>query len=133
MSSLLAITRYKFSLPLYSTVQLCSTLSHLTEPTQSNTKRSVDFQPCTHAHSMRCPHAYAMQCAIACYVMPHDECYMDNAKTVHFTVHHGQLYPMHTISIQSHNPCQYIYTHIYQHLIIQLPTSMLFKTKQQHP
>ena len=41
-SSLLANTWHIFSLPCYSTVQICWTLSHLTEPTKSNTKRSVD-------------------------------------------------------------------------------------------
>ena len=58
--SLLAITRHQFSLPLYSTVRLCWTSSNLTEPTQSITKRNVDFQLCTHTHLMQCPHAYSM-------------------------------------------------------------------------
>ena len=58
--TLLAITRHKFSLPFCSTVQLCWTSSNGTEPTQSSTKRSVDFQPCTHTHDTRCPRAYAM-------------------------------------------------------------------------
>ena len=40
--SLLANTRHIFYLPLYSTVRLCWTLSHLTELIQSNTKRNVD-------------------------------------------------------------------------------------------
>ena len=74
---------------------------------------------------------HCMLHVISCHM--YNECYMDNAKTVHFTVYHGQLYPRHTISIQPHIPCQYIYTHIYQHLITQLPPIMLFKTKQQHP
>ena len=40
--SLLVDTRHIFSLPFYSTVRLCWRLSHLIEPTQSNTKRSVN-------------------------------------------------------------------------------------------
>ena len=47
--SLLANTRHIFSLPFYSTVRLCWTLSHLAEPTQSNTKRNVDL-PNMHSH-----------------------------------------------------------------------------------
>ena len=47
--SLLANTRHIFSLPFYSTVRLCWTLSHLTEPTQSNTKRNVDSST-MHSH-----------------------------------------------------------------------------------
>ena len=58
--ALLAITRHKFSLPFHATVRLCWTSSNGTKPTQSITKHSVDFQPCTHTHSMRCPYAYAM-------------------------------------------------------------------------
>ena len=41
--SLLVNTQHIFSLPFYSTVRLCWTLSHLTESTQSNTKRNVDL------------------------------------------------------------------------------------------
>ena len=40
---ILANTRHIFSLPFYSTVRLCWTLSHLIEPTQSNTKRNVNL------------------------------------------------------------------------------------------
>ena len=42
-------TRHIFYLSFQSTVQLCWTLSHLTEPTQSNTKRSVDL-PTMNSH-----------------------------------------------------------------------------------
>ena len=48
--SQLADTWHIFSLPFQSIVRLCWTLSHLTEPTQSNTKRSVDF-PTMYSHS----------------------------------------------------------------------------------
>ena len=41
--SLLANTRHIFSLPFYSTVRLCWTLSHLIELTQSNTKHNVNL------------------------------------------------------------------------------------------
>ena len=41
--SLLVNTRLIFSLPFYSIMRLYWVLSHLTEPTQSNTKRSVDL------------------------------------------------------------------------------------------
>ena len=47
--SLLTETRHIFSLPFSSTVRLSWTLSHLTEPTQSNTKRSVDLST-MHSH-----------------------------------------------------------------------------------
>ena len=47
--SQLADTQHIFSLPFQSTVRLCWTLSHLTEPTQSNTKCRVDL-PTMHSH-----------------------------------------------------------------------------------
>ena len=47
--SLLSNTRHIFSLPLYSTVRLCWMLSHLTESTYSNTKRSVNSST-MHSH-----------------------------------------------------------------------------------
>ena len=52
----------------YATVRLILYVVPFTEPTQSNTKHSVDFQLCTHTHLMRCPRAYAMQDVIACHV-----------------------------------------------------------------
>ena len=63
--SLLVDTQYMFSLSFQSTVRLCWTLSHLTEPTQSNTKHNVNSLT-MHSHSfMRCSCAYAMQYVIA--------------------------------------------------------------------
>ena len=112
-------------------MRLCWTLSHLTELTQSNTKRSVDsstmhqtpnavliLQPCTHTHSVRCPRAYTMQCVIAfisCHI--YNECYMDN--TIYTTYRASwtitsPAYDFHT----SFHSCQYI-MHTYININIQ--------------
>ena len=75
------------------TMLSCWTLSHRTESTQSNTKCSVYYN---HAlMPIQCDVPVHMQCnaplhVISCHM--HNECYMDNAKTVHFTMYHGQLY-----------------------------------------
>ena len=82
--SLFAITRHIFSLPFYSIVQLCWTLSNGTEPIQSITKRSVDYNHAlTH---IQCDVHVHMQCnaplhVISCHM--YNECYMDN--TIHTT------------------------------------------------
>ena len=131
--ALLEITHHMFFSMLCNR-QLCWTSSNSTEPTHQSPSMMIDHNhvltpiPCDVPVHMQ----YNMSLHfISCHM--HNECYMDNAKTIHFTVYHRQLYLMHTISIQSHIPCQYIYTQIYQHLITQLPPSMLCKTKQQHP
>ena len=116
--SLLSITRHKFSLPFRSTVRLCLTLSNGIEPTQSITKRSVDFQPCTTLMIFDVP--VHMQCnaplrVILCHM--YNECYMDNI--IH-TTHRvsrtitSYAYDFHT-SIYS---CQYI-MHTYININIQ--------------
>ena len=78
---------------IYTTVRHYWTLSHHTEPTQSNTKRNVDYNHAlTH---IQCNVPVHMQCNVSLHVISchmHNECYRDNAKTVHFTVYHGQLY-----------------------------------------
>ena len=77
--SLPTIAQHKFSLPLYSTVRLYWTLSHFTKPTQSNTKRIVDYN---HAPTpIQCDVLVHMQCnaplrVISCPM--YNECYMDN-------------------------------------------------------
>ena len=78
--SLLAITRHKFSLPHYSTMRLCWTLFHLTEPTQSNTKRSGDSST-MHSYPFNVMPLWHMQCNAPLYVISchmYNECYMDN-------------------------------------------------------
>ena len=94
-------------------VQLCWTLSNGTKSTQSITKHSVDFRPCTHTHSMRCPRAYAMHHCL----LYHATCLMNvtwKTQSTPLTGCHGQItsptYDFHT----SFHLCQYI-MHIYQH------------------
>ena len=58
--ALLAITRHKFSFTIPCNCATLLDFVQRTKSTQSITKHSVDFQPCTHTHSMRCPLAYAM-------------------------------------------------------------------------
>ena len=115
--ALLVITRHKFSLPFRSTVRICWTLSNGTEPTQSNSKCSVDFQLCT---PMICDESMQMQCNVPlCVISCHmyDEHYMDNI--IH-TTHRvsrtitSYAYDFHT-SIYS---CQYI-MHAYININIQ--------------
>ena len=116
--SLLTITRHKFSLPLYSTMQLCWTSSNCTEPTQSNTKRSVDYN---HALTpIQCNVPVHMQCnaplhVLSCHMC--NECYMCNTnQTTHlmsWTIT-SPTYDFHT-SFQS---CQYI-LHTYININIQ--------------
>ena len=53
------------------------TLSHLTEPTQSNTKCSVDYQPCTHDIPSNTKHSvdlYHAPTPMLCDVLVHMQC-----------------------------------------------------------
>ena len=72
------------SLPLYSTVRLYWTSSNGTEPTQLNTKCSVDYN---HALTpIQCDVLVHMQCNASLHVISrhmYNECYMDN--TIHTT------------------------------------------------
>ena len=98
--SLFANTRHMFSLPLYSTVQLCWTLTHLTEPTQSNTKRNVDSST-MHSHPFN-----AMSpciCKTICHCMLyHVTCIMNATWTTQstpLTRCHEQSHHLHMTSI----------------------------------
>ena len=117
--SLLANTRHIFSLSHYSTVQLCWTSSHLTEPTKSNTKHSV--YSFNHALTpIQCDIPVHIQCnaplhVISCHM--YNECYMDN--TIHTTYWvswtiTSPAYDFHT----SFHSCQYI-MHSYININIQ--------------
>ena len=93
-----------FLLPFHATVRLCWTSSNAIEPTQSITKRSVDFQPYTHTHSMRCPHAYAMKCVITCYIMPyiygqHNPQHFIHSYDFHTSFHSYDFHYLHMTSI----------------------------------
>ena len=73
--SLLANTRHIFSLPFYSTVRLRWTLSHSTEPTQSNIKRSVSLST-MHSHPFNA--ISPCICNSRChYMLYHVTCMMD--------------------------------------------------------
>ena len=89
--SLLIDIRHIFSLPFYSIVQLYWTLSHLTEPTQSNTKRSVDL-PTMHSHPFNAMSACI--CNAKCHCMlPHvtciNECYIEQILIILHAKYHG--------------------------------------------
>ena len=80
---------------------LCWTLSHLTEPTQSNTKHSVDL-PFMHTHPFNvmspciCNAIMPLQ-VISCHM--HNECYMDNSThAYHQCIMENYIY-MHIISM----------------------------------
>ena len=82
----------------YATVRLILDVVPFTEPTQSNTKHSVDL-PTMHSHPFN-----AMSpciCNAICHCMSchmHNECYMDN--TIHTTYrYHGQSHHLHMTSI----------------------------------
>ena len=89
--SQLVDTRHIFSLPFQSTVRLCWTLSHLTKPTQSNTKHSVDLST-MNSHPFN-----ALSPCICNAIMPlqvisfhmHDECYMRHLHTIFYTQYHA--------------------------------------------
>ena len=97
--SLFVDTRHIFSLPFYSTVRLCWTLSHLPSPHNQTPNTVSIYQPCTNTHLMRCPRAYECKMSlhvISCYM--HNECYMDN--TIHITYRcHEQSHHLHMTSI----------------------------------
>ena len=78
--SLIIDTRNIFSLSFPSTVRLCWTLSHLTEHTQSNTKRNVDSLT-MHSHPFNAMSPCTCNAICHCLFVPYhiyDECYMDN-------------------------------------------------------
>ena len=116
--SLLSITQHKFSLPLYSIVQLCWTSSHLTKPAQSITKRSVDY---SHALTLiQCDVLVYMQCNAPFHILSchmYNECYMDNiihtTHRVSWTIT-SPAYDFHT----TFHSCQYI-LHAYININIQ--------------
>ena len=111
--SLLANTRHIFSLPLYSTVRLCWTLSHLTEPTQANTKRSVDSST---MHSL--PFNAMSPCIsnAICHCMLYHATYMMNVtwttQSTPLTGCHGQSHHLHMNSIHHFIHVNISYKHI---------------------
>ena len=108
--SLFDNTQHIFSLRNYSTMRLCWTSSHLNEPTQSNTKRSVDFFFNHALTPIQCDVPVHMQCNAPLYVISchmYNECYID--KTIHTTYRVSQTitspaYDLHT----PFHSCQYI-------------------------
>ena len=111
--SLLANTRHIFSLPFYSTVRLCWTLSHLTEPAQLNTIRNVDSST-MHSHPFN-----AMSpciCNEICHCMLyHATCIMNATWTTQFTPLtgcHGQSHHLHMTSIHHFIRINISYKHI---------------------
>ena len=75
----LLLPNTSFFLPLYSTVQLCWTSSNGTEPTQSITKRSVDYN---HALTpIQCNVLVHIKCNAPLHFISrhmYNECYLDN-------------------------------------------------------
>ena len=74
-----------FLLLFHVTVQLYWTSSNDTEPTQSNTKCSVDYN---HSHLIQCDVPVYMQCNASLHVISchmYNECYIDNKN---HTIHH---------------------------------------------
>ena len=98
--SLFANTRHIFSLALYSTVRHCWTLSHLTEPTQSNTKQSV-YSLTMHSHPFNVMSPCI--CNVTChYMLYHVTCLMNATWTTQstpLTGCHGQSHHLHMTSI----------------------------------
>ena len=97
--SLLADTQHIFSLSFSSIVRLCWTLSYLTEPTQSNTKRSVDLST-MYSHPF-----HAMSpciCNAICHCMLYNVTCIINAtwttQSTPLTGCHGQSHHLHMIS-----------------------------------
>ena len=112
---LLAITRHKFSLPLYSTVRLRWTSSHLIKLTQSNTKRSVDSST-MHSHPFNSMSLCIFNAMRHC-MLYHATCIMNATWTTQSTpliVCHGQSHHLHTTSIH-HFIHVNISESIYQH------------------
>ena len=107
-----------FPLPFHLTVKLYWTLSNGTEPTQSNTKRGVDYN---HALTpIQCDVPVHMQCNAPLHVISfhmYNECYIDNTNhTTHrvsWTIT-SPTYDFHT----SFHSCQYI-MHAYININIQ--------------
>ena len=108
--SLLVITQHKFSLPLYSTVR--------TEPTQSNIKRSVDYN---HALTpIQCDVPMHMQCnaplhVISCHM--YNECCKNNTNHTTHLVSWTITSPAYDFNTSFHS-CQYI-MHTYINIHIQ--------------
>ena len=98
--SLLANTRHIFSLPLYLTVRLYWTLFHLTEPTQSKTKRSVDSLT-MHSHPFNVMSLCI--CNAICQFMLYHVTRIMNAtwttQSTPLTGCHGQSHHLHMTSI----------------------------------
>ena len=113
--SLLVVTRHKFSLPLYSTVYFFWTSSHLTEPTQSNTKCSVDSST-VHSHPINAMSPCIYNAMRRC-MLYHATCIMNTTwitQSTPLTGCHGQSHHLHLTSIH-HFIHVNIYAHIYQH------------------
>ena len=78
--SLLANTRHIFSLPFYSIVRLCWMLSHLNQPTQSNTKHSIDLLTMnSHPFNAMSPCICNARCH---YMLYHVTCMMNATWTI---------------------------------------------------
>ena len=98
--SLLANTRHIFSLSLYSTMQLCWTLSHLIEPTQSNTKHSVNSS-IMHSHPFNVMSPFICNAIYHC-MLCHPTCIMNvtwTTQSTSLTMCHGQSHHLHMTSI----------------------------------
>ena len=110
--SLLANTRYVFSLPLYSTVRLYWTLPHFTEPTQSSTKRSV------HSSTM---HSYPFHTMSSCICNAICHCMLYHVACIMNATWTTQSTPLTGCHGQSHHPqaAYDFYTpfHSYQYII----------------
>ena len=98
--SLLANTRLIFYLPHYSIVRLYWTSSHLTEPTQSNTKRSVDSST-IHSHPFNVMSPCICNAMRHC-MLYHATCIMNaiwTKQSTPLTRCHGQSHHLHMTSI----------------------------------
>ena len=118
-----------FLLPFHLTVRLCWTLSNGTEPTQSNTKRSVDYN---HVLTpIQCDVLVHMQCnaplhVISCHM--YNECYMDNTNHTTHLVSWTITSPAYNFHTSIHS-CQYI---IYAYININLQHVLLCSSKDMH-
>ena len=102
-----------FSLPLYSTVRLCWILSHLTEPTQLNTKCNVDSST-MHLHPFNAMPPCICNAMRHC-MLYHTTCIMNTTWTTQstpLTVHHGQSHHLHMTSIHHFTHVNISCTHI---------------------
>ena len=111
--SLLANTQHIFSLPLYLIVRLYWTLSYLTEPTQSNTKHSVDSST-MHSHPFN--DMSLCICNAICHCMLyHVTCIMNDTRTTQstpLTRCNGQSHHLHITSIHHSIHVNISYKHI---------------------